>query len=223
MAKKKKKFNWGKKGMQYTPPTGEDFIYDEFLSGIERYGYLEYVPEKEMDRVKTQMVTQSWPFINDYSGRQYYADAEKLAEKGVAAFLEKIRPFLERQGVQLKSIEEYFDEEYRITVNGKEITIWSRKEEDEDSRREETPGLTWGLSTVRTFSLVNELLEEAGSEERLYAVGGGNDLDAFFLTPELADFMCDSPQVLVKDRPYIPVAEPPRYGQPHAPDMNEEF
>jgi hypothetical protein len=221
MAFFKKIVGWFKEGMQYTPSADEEFLYDEFLSGLERYGYLEYVTDEEMDMVKKQMVQQSWPFFDENSGRQYHADAENLAEKGVAEFLEKIRPFLENQEVQLKSIEEYFDEEYRITVNGKETTIWSREEEDEDYGRDGTPrrpGLTWGLSTVRTFSLVNELLEEAGSKERLYAVSGGNDLDAFFLTPELADFIGRSPQVVVEDRPYIPVAQHPWYGQPHSSD-----
>lgn len=192
------------------------FKYDEFLSGIERYGYLEYVPEQMMDRVKKLLARGSWPFFDDRSGRKYHTDADDLAEKGGAKFIKIILPFLEKQGARVESIEEYFDEEYRITVNGKETVIWNDDEVEAENAGK--PVSTWGLSLVRIFAIVNELLEQAGSEERLYAVSGGDVLEAVFLTPELVDFMYGSLQVMIEDRPYIPVAEHPMYGQPGTPD-----
>lgn len=192
------------------------FEYDEFLSGIERYGYLEYVPEKEMARVKKGLARGTWPFLEDGSRRKYYLDADDLAEKGGATFIKRIQPFLENQGVRIDGIEEYFDDEYRITLNGKETVIWSSDEAEAETAGK--PVATWGLTMVRIFAVVNELLEQAGSEERLYAVGGEGELDAVFLTPELVDFMCGSLQVMVEDRPYIPVSEYPMYGQPFTPD-----
>ncbi len=192
------------------------FEYDEFLNGIERYGYLEYVPEEEMARVKKGLSHGTWPFLEDGSRRKYYFDADDLPEKGGATFIKRIQPFLETQGVRINGIEEYFDDEYRITLNGKETAIWSSDEaEAEDAGK---PVFTWGLSMVRVFAVVNELLEQAGSEERLYAVGDGDALDAVFLTPELVDFMYDSLQVMIENRPYIPVDEHPMYGQPLPPD-----
>ena len=54
-------------------------------------------------------------------------------------------------------------------------------------------GFLWGVSTVRTFALVNDLLARASSNERLYAVNGGNDLMAIFLTDELWDLITAHP------------------------------
>jgi hypothetical protein len=67
---------------------------------------------------------------------------------------------------------------------------------------------------VRTFALINRLLTEARSPERIYAVGGGNDLFAFFLTPQLRDLVARHPDADPADEPYEPREEYPGFGQP---------
>ena len=68
---------------------------------------------------------------------------------------------------------------------------------------------------MRAFAIVNGLLKGAGSEERLYAVNGSNDLDGFFLTPALREAICRYPGVRVGDRPYLHTEEYPWFGQEH--------
>jgi hypothetical protein len=47
----------------------------------------------------------------------------------------------------------------------------------------------WMLSLKRLLEIVNGLLEEAGSAERLYAIYGGNDGRVILLTPEMQDYI----------------------------------
>ena len=55
-------------------------------------------------------------FANDW--RLYSADAEDLAEGGVGAFIEVIRPFLVSEGVQMSQVTDQIDERYVVLVNG---------------------------------------------------------------------------------------------------------
>jgi len=77
------------------------------------------------------------------------------------------------------------------------------------------PGVIWGLAMTRGFRIVDQLLEAAGSPERLYAVNGGNDLFAFFLTPELHQIVSQHADADAKDGPYEPTEDYPWFGQPH--------
>ena len=43
----------------------------------------------------------------------------------------------------------------------------------------------WELTTTRTFALVDSLLREAGSEERVFHLYGGQDKRASLLTHEM--------------------------------------
>ena len=60
------------------------------------------------------------------------------------------------------------------------------------------------------LQIVNGLLEEAGSAERLYGIYGGNDGRAFRLTPEMHAYLASLGDVL--DQPWLP------YPADQAPD-----
>ena len=51
----------------------------------------------------------------------------------------------------------------------------------------------WELTTVRAFSMINILLGQAGSSERIYYLYGGNEMVAVFLTPEMYEAISQSP------------------------------
>ncbi len=65
------------------------------------------------------------------------------------------------------------------------------------------------------FRIVDELLEKAGSPERVYAVNGGNDLSAFFLTPKMYRIIVEHPDAGAASAPYKPNEEYPRFRQAH--------
>ena len=135
-----------------------------------------------------------------------FDDPEDLAEGGIAAARNELQPKLAQMGVFLEDdVEDDFsDDRYVVRVAGREYLI-----HDFD-----TVESSWGLAVARTFRIVNDLLEDAGSAERAYAA---YEHDLWFLTPELFDAVTD---VLgeSRSRPYVPTEEPPRYGEPSGPD-----
>ena len=59
----------------------------------------------------------------------------------------------------------------------------------------------WELATSRTFAIVNLLLREAGSNERIYSLYGGNDLFALFLTENMYDIINKSKFIKETEKP----------------------
>jgi len=71
---------------------------------------------------------------------------------------------------------------------------------------------SWGRATHAFFQIVNDQLTD--SKHRLYAINGGNDLGAMFLTQS----ECEAARRSLsrkEDRPYLPTLEHPWYGQFH--------
>ncbi len=184
-----------------------------FVDRLDRLGFFEYVSGTERDAAKRDLQNIGWAAVYGETGRLFPADAEALAEGGIGEFLREIQPFLASQGVTIKQIEDHFGEDgYSVSVNGKDHVIYDANELQRD---EAQLGWTWGLATVRGFAIVNELLADTESNERLYAVNAGNDLFGFFLTPQLRDAVCDHPDATPRDRPYVPKDDHPWYGQEH--------
>ena len=148
----------------------------ELANQLERLGLFKYSDPSSVPELKSEIVRLGIPgfFEEDGKGRAFLADAESLAEGGVATFLDQIGPFLRNQGVRIDSLAEDFGEQYAIKINGRSHILYSAQELREKE--------IWGLTPARTFAIVNGLLDQAGSPERLYTVNGGNDLLAVFLT-----------------------------------------
>ncbi|MEZ6138860.1 MAG: hypothetical protein R3C53_28580 [Pirellulaceae bacterium] len=188
--------------------------YSSVLADLQQHGFLAHFTEAETEACTNIVHARGWDALYDQHPRFYWADAENLTECGVADFITSLKPFLDRVGVTYAISDNWGDHVYTVTLNGEERLIWSQAELKVE--REGKPGLTWGLSTVRAFALVNELLEAAETNERLYAINGGNDLAAIFLTPELKDVVCASSGFRQVDLPYTPIeSDDGWYGQPH--------
>ena len=184
------------------------------IERLEELGFFKYLEPGQAADLKSEMAEMGWTAVFWDSGRYFSADAEDLAEWGVASFLKDIQPFLEKQGIRLESIEESdIEDHYKIMVNGRTHLIWSRKEMKIDINGEQR-GLLWGLAPSRCFSIVNQLLIEADSNERIYAVNGGNDLDGFFLTEEQYRLICQHPSADPGYGPYVITEEYPNHGWP---------
>jgi hypothetical protein len=137
----------------------------------------------------------------------FAGDSEDLAEGGVGAFLEELRPYLVERGVALGEIEDRFSddgERYDVRVADDVHTIYDTTAGDRVEN-------AWGLAWVRAFGIVNGLLAAAGSRERAYTMPEEN---VWFLTPDQFEVLraaIPGP----RDRPYEPVDDPPWYGAEH--------
>jgi hypothetical protein len=175
---------------------------------MEALGFLRHATPEQGSEIKEALADRGWPGIYSHEGRFFHADAEDLAEGGVAGFLDAIRPVLQAHGVAAVVEEDGFsDREYWLRVSGRHWLIYSP--EELDSRPEGSD--IWSLATVRAFAYINELLAAAAAPDRLYAVNGGNDLFGIFLTPELLQAVHEYAG-RVRGRPYTPVDEPPSHG-----------
>ena len=132
--------------------------YDELRAEAEGYGLLE----------------------PDLFGRCYDLDAEELAEGGAAWALEEIRAVLETNGVAVGLVSVEYNAGSGSTlllVNGEPHILAS---DAFDS------SVSWRTYSVSFFAIVNELLAQAGSSERLFASRlFANDQTGVFLTPQL--------------------------------------
>ncbi len=161
-------FNWFKK----KPP---DSAIEALIAGLEAADFFKYADPQKVPSLKDEMRSHSYPFAFD-SGRESFADAEDLAEGGVGKFLNEIGSFLRRQGVQLGQASDEMEksEGYWVTVNGQKYLM---------ATAEELQLPPWEIVTANCFSLVDKLLTEAGSDERVNCLYfGGNEQIAVFLT-----------------------------------------
>jgi hypothetical protein len=120
-------------------------------------------------------------------------DAEDLAEGGVAALLDELRPTLSARGVEYVEVEDRFDDEYErydVVVDGRSYRIY-----DEPS---------WERAWQNTFALLNDLLERAGATERAY---GASEWTYWLVTPDQAEQL-NAEIEQPRERLYRPDLEP---------------
>lgn len=177
--------------------------WPELLAELDALGFYDYADADWIDRAKAETLKTgllSSRAFDDLTGRVFSADAESLAEGGVVAFLERISPILERQGIRLDASQEWGVDrtDYPVTLNGKTHLIYSEHDLGRTG--------TWTAALVRTLVLVNALLAEAGSSERVYGLQdgfGGEASRAIFLTPALYRLTSTSPLIAEAERPLL--------------------
>lgn len=137
-----------------------------------------------------------------------HLDAEELAEGGIDAAYEILRPKLAQYVPTPAEVEESANDDqpaYSVRCGGKEFRIYGPGLGDSESD-------AWGRATFAFFTLVNDQLH--GSNVRLYAIGAGNDLSGMFLTAAEAH-AAQSQLPNESDWPYLPTNAPPWFGMPH--------
>jgi len=181
--------------------------HDELDALLEAAGYYSGLSEGEQSELRREILTTGSVGAMSHPRKMLFCDAENLAEGGAGDWLrDELGPLLTMRGVSLPPIIDDFRDDaskYSLIVGGKERVVWVEGDE------------VWGASLVATFELVNQLLEAAGVEERLYAIGGGNDGQAWLLTPTQAKIIRDCGDLPKAEWPYIPINEPEWFGQPH--------
>ncbi len=185
---------------------------DVLLGQLEAQQFLKYAGPNA-DKVRAEIKDKGWPALFGDSGRVFGADGLTLAKGGVSKFIEKLRPFLEGQGVKVPELKDDLQQEsYTLLVDGAPFPIWTK----DDLTRElgAQPGITSGLAAARAFALVNKLLENAKSPERAYAIYSGAALSVMFLTDDLLAVMKADPVAVPKFMPYKLTTDFPFFGQP---------
>ena len=154
-------------------------------------GFLSHLDEEQMDwLMKVAEIDGIW--AHDATLRGYGAGGEWMAEGGICDFLALVEPYLRSQRVpRVECRQEFRDEDraYLVTVNGRRYTIYTEQDFGEV--------WLWAQASVRTFQIIEDLLREAGSPERIYALKGdiGYGGSCVFLTPKMAEVVNSSPYV----------------------------
>ncbi|HYZ75981.1 MAG TPA: hypothetical protein VE596_01285 [Gaiellaceae bacterium] len=179
---------------------------------LDARGFFRYLDPEDAEKAKTAVAKDGIEAIWRVETARFVlaADPEDLAEGGIADWLEELRPALDRMGVRIsEDVEQEIDESrYVVYTGGRDYAIYDLA--GADAAAAEDRAFLWGLSWSRGFALLNDLLEQAGSEERAYA---GSDAGVWFLTPELYEALV-AELGSDRERPYVPNEQPPAFGEP---------
>jgi hypothetical protein len=182
------------------------------LRQLEAKDFLKYAGPGA-DKARAEIRDKGWPALFGDTGRVFGADGLTLAKGGVSKFIERLRPFLEGQGVKVPELKDDLQQEsYTLLIDGAPLPIWTRSDLAQELGMK--PGITSGLAAARSFALVNKLLEGAKSKERAYAIYSGAALSVMFLTDDLLAVMKADPVAVPKFMPYRLTTDFPFFGQP---------
>ncbi|WP_417737761.1 hypothetical protein [Rosistilla oblonga] len=172
-------------------------------------GFLKFTPETSRKAVRQQLIES---VRNNYlesewdddcvssDRRSYSADAEDLAEGDVGNCLRQMSEVLSHEGVILESVEDVFTDEhkrYEVSINRASHLIYDLNETSIED--------IWLVSFRRLVGIVNSLLIEDGSSERLFGLYGGNDARVILLTESMHDLIRENTDIF--DEGWIPMAE----------------
>jgi hypothetical protein len=187
---------------------------DEYLSKLESKDFLKYAGPKA-DTIRAEIRQKGWAATFGDSGRTFSADGLTLAKGGVVKFVDKLRPFLEGQGVKMPEMKDDLRQEsYSVLIDGAALPIWTKDELARELGLQ--PGVTSGIAAARSFALVNKLLEKAGSKERAHALYSGAALSLIFVTDDLLAVIKADPMAVPKFIPYQITTDFPFFGQPQS-------
>lgn len=155
-------------------------LTDAEIDNLTALGLLRYA-EKPMSYDELRTHAEGYGLLEpDLFGRSYHLDAEFLAEEGAGLALEELRPVLEANGVAVGRVSLAYaadSDSTLLLVNGEPHVLcsWAFG-----------ANATWRTFSTGFFSIVNNLLSQAGSPERLFGFRlFENDQTGVFLTPQL--------------------------------------
>lgn len=176
----------------HKPPVSAE-VAEPAVDELIELGFLKFVTASEVPELRKRLVESvqrryldtGWDEDDGVSAdqRSYFADGEELAEGNVGVCIREMASVLEREAVELNTVEDDFGEErYRVVINGKPHLIYDRTGDPEQDG--------WTTAHKRLLEIVNSLLKDAGSQERAYALYcGGNEGLVMLLTPEMHEYI----------------------------------
>jgi hypothetical protein len=160
-------------------PTPLSRLADE----LEPLGFYKYVAGEDLEAIKAE-ASKGAAFWFFEVGRAFDADAERLAEGGVADLLDYLGPALKTEGCELPAITQTYDarQGYTLIIGDEPHTMWNESEANR----------SWELTTTRTAALINRKLEIVGSQESVHLLSGGEDGVFVLLTARMRDVLASS-------------------------------
>jgi len=160
-------------------PTPLSRLADE----LEPLGFYKYVAGEALEDIKEEASKGAAHWFLEV-GRAFDADAERLAEGGVADLLDYLGPALKTEGCELPAITQTYDSRqgYTLMIGDEPHTMWNESE----AKR------SWELTTTRAAALINRRLEVVGSQERVHLLSGGEDGVFVLLTAGMREVIASS-------------------------------
>ena len=155
-------------------------------------GYLKFCPPGERERARAEIIESlrdgRIDSRHDRHGdtrcrRGYDADAEDLADGRVGKTIGRMRGVLRAEGVPINDVVDLYDDDddgYHVEIDGKTYVIFRHDDEGQNA---------WTLATRRLLEIVDAMLIEAGSAERLYGAYGGHSGRVHFMTCEMHAYL----------------------------------
>lgn len=151
----------------------------ENVSSLWEAGYFDYADPDIFERLRADVMCYGL-FGALETGRDFSVDAEVLAEGGADVIIESdIGPFLTREGINVARPREKYvanEDAVYLLLGSREILLHQRPNVER----------AWVSCSKNFFAVINGLLSECGSEERMYACYPFQDEQlGVFLTPKL--------------------------------------
>lgn len=159
--------------------------WDQFSKSLVDHGFFRYLrPRQSIPRMLARIKAKNFIFTAQVY-RDYPADEESIGEWRGTLFLPDLKHILRANNVQLKSVIES-PTPGKLLINGTEYILCSGEEFNQSVYTIQH------IITRRLFAVINTLLKDAGSEERLFSLYGGNDHWGIFLTRDLYNLILKS-------------------------------
>ncbi len=162
-----------------------------FLGQLAEQGFYKYCSTEKLASIQ-QSFAETGNLFSEETGRQFMMDAEELGEEGIGPFIEEVKPFFTRLGLSLIWEDHTSDEGYSFRLNGKKYKCWNEDQVEE----------SWIRTIIALGKGINQVLEAAGSDERMCGLyAGGNDGFAVFLTEEQFRTISESKELEESEKP----------------------
>ena len=160
---------------------------DAVFATLTELGWFKYVPINDVDDVRTRFrdaylvePTLIAPHEDDelrgIDGRSCAADTEEVAEGSAHEVFLLLRASLAQEGAVFSKVESArAGDGYELVMDGERYEVSSGFSDQ-------------AQALDRVLAIANRLLSRAGSSERLYSVGSGNDTSVILLSPALARY-----------------------------------
>lgn len=169
---------------------------EKLVNELDELGYFNQCEAEAVDVVKKKVLKERCIYGIGQIKRDYVVDFEDLTEFGARSFLLKIKPFLRKAGVKIRSIQQNIESHigYIMSINNVEYLLYEWKE----LRALDL----WNRCAVRIFDIVNEILEQANSKERLYLLFWRDEIRIIFLTEEMYAVIIASSAIRNSEKPF---------------------
>jgi len=169
----------------------------EVISKLASLRFFSLTPKEELDGLKNKMIENydKRKFFNGVTfndslrfvdHRFYFVDCEELFESGgLIYYLNEVKPTFDKLGIVIDFQNEVSQIEgdywkHTIEINDVEYLAYDGAMEGQNA---------WGVSFVNFVAMLNDVLMQNDTQERVYPISCGNDGKIVFLTTDMFKFV----------------------------------